>query len=72
MKIYLMDMYRFGECFQVAAETKEKGFSALKKKYIDLYKRYNDERPTKEEIETMLNCIEITEMELNKVFDPCE
>ena len=72
MKIFLMRMWRFGECYEVAAETKEIGFSALKKKYIDLYKRYNGERPTKEEIETMLDCIEITEMELNKVFDPCE
>ncbi len=72
MKIFLMSMYRFGECYEVAAETEEKGFSALKKKYIDLYKRYNNERPTKEEIEKMLSDVEIQEMILNKVFDPCE
>lgn len=30
------------------------------------------ERPTKEEVNEMLDDIEVTAMQLNKVFDPCE
>lgn len=71
MKLFYMTMWRFGNDYNIIADSEEKGRSALKKEYIKLYKIYNGEEPTGKEIREMLNDIEVTVMKLNTVFNPC-
>lgn len=71
MKLFYMTMWRFGNDYNIIADSEEKGRSALKKEYIELYKIYNGEEPTGKEIREMLNDIEVTVMKLNTVFNPC-
>lgn len=67
MTLYYICMWRFGECYEIITDDVKVGTAALKKKYIKLYRAYNDESPTSEEVEEMINDLEITEMQLNKV-----
>mgnify|MGYP006958186684 CR=1 FL=1 len=65
-----MNMWRFGECIQIVAETKQKGYSALKERYYEIYQHWNGEKPKAAEWKETKSDIEVFEMVLNKVFDP--
>lgn len=60
-------LYRFGGTLEVISENKRKAVSAIMEEYKTIYEKWNDEKPTPEEIKCAKDCIETTEFKLDKV-----